>query len=305
MARFLLERLLVIVPTLLGASIVIFMLVHLTGDPALLMLAPETPPAQVEAFRERLGFDRPLPVQYVDFLGGVLHGDLGQSFRFRQPALPVVLERLPATLELALASVLVAAALGIPLGVLSAATKGSWIDTVIRTLFFIGQGIPPFWLGLVLIVVFSVQLGALPSGGRGGVSHLVLPTVTLTLFLLASIARLTRGGMIQALRSDYVRTARAKGLPARTVLFKHGVKNTLIPVVTMLGLQLGHLLGGAVVTETIFAWPGVGRLVVDAIKNRDFPLVQAAMLVIVTLFIFVNLLVDFTYGFLDPRIRYE
>lgn len=305
MLTFLLGRTLLAIPTLFGASIVVFALVHLTGDPALLMLPPETPPDQVEAFRDRLGFNDPLPVQYWGFLQGAAQGDLGESIRFREPALELVLGRLPATLQLAFLSVLLATLIGIPLGVLSAATRGTWVDTSARSFFFIGQGIPPFFLGLLLLVVFSIQLGVLPSGGRGGLQNLVMPVITLTMFLLASIARLTRGGMIQALQSDFVRTARAKGLAPRKVLFKHAVRTTLIPVVTMIGLQLGHLLGGAVVTETIFAWPGVGRLVVDAIYNRDYPIVQAAMLVIVALFVLVNLLVDLTYGFLDPRIRYE
>jgi peptide/nickel transport system permease protein len=189
--------------------------------------------------------------------------------------------------------------------VVSAAAKGSWLDTLIRSLFFLGQGVPPFFLGLLLMVVFSVQLGVLPSSGRGSLEQLLMPVVTLAVYLVASVARLTRGGMIQILQSDFIRTARAKGLAPGKVLFKHAVRNTLIPVVTMIGLQLGHLLGGAVVTETIFAWPGVGRLVVGAIHNRDFPIVQAALLVIVTLFVLVNLLVDLTYGLLDPRIRYE
>lgn len=305
MLTFLLGRLLLTVPTLFGASVVVFALVHLTGDPALLMLPPNTPPEQVEVFRARLGFDDPLPLQYWHFISGAVQGDLGESFRFREPSLELVLARLPATLQLALYSVLIATLVGIPLGVVSASTKGSWPDSAIRSFFYLGQGIPPFFLGLVLMVVFSIQLGWLPSSGRGSIAQLVMPVATLSVFLLASIARLTRGGMVQVLQSDYIRTARAKGLPGRTVLYKHAVRNTLIPVVTMIGLQLGHLLGGAVVTETIFAWPGVGRLVVEAIHNRDFPVVQAAMLVIVTLFVLVNLLVDLTYGVLDPRIRYE
>jgi peptide/nickel transport system permease protein len=305
MLKFLLGRTLLAIPTLLGASLVVFALVHLTGDPALLMLPPQTPPDQVEAFRERLGFSDPLAVQYWRFISGALRGDLGESFRFREPSLQLVVERLPATLELALYSVVLATLVGIPLGVVSAAAKGSWLDTLIRSLFFLGQGVPPFFLGLLLMVVFSVQLGMLPSSGRGTLEQLIMPVVTLAVFLVASVARLTRGGMIQILQSDFIRTARAKGLPPGRVLFKHAVRNTLIPVVTMIGLQLGHLLGGAVVTETIFAWPGVGRLVVGAIHNRDFPIVQAALLVIVTLFVLVNLLVDLTYGLLDPRIRYE
>jgi len=302
---FLLGRLAQAVPTLLGASLVVFMLVHLTGDPVLLMVSPDTPAAQVEVFRERLGFNDPLPEQYWRFVKGVVRGDLGESFRFREPALDLVIQRLPATVQLTALSVLLASLIGIPMGVLAATMRGTWVDTLARGVFFLGQGIPPFWLGLVLMVVFSVQLGVLPSSGRGTVAQLVMPVTTLTVYLMASLARLTRGGMIQALREDYVRTARAKGLATRTVLFKHALRNTLIPVVTMIGLQTGHLLGGAVVTETIFAWPGVGRLVVDAVHARDFPVVQAAMLVIVALFIFVNLIVDLLYGLLDPRIVYE
>jgi peptide/nickel transport system permease protein len=305
MLKFLLGRSLLAIPTLVGASVIVFALVHLTGDPALLMLSPQTPPEQVEAFRQRLGFDDPLLVQYGRFVTGALRGDLGESFRFREPSLELVLTRLPATLELALYSVLLATLVGIPLGVVSAAAKGSWLDTTIRGLFFLGQGVPPFFLGLLLMVVFSIQLGVLPSAGRGSFAQLIMPVATLAAFLVASVARLTRGGMIQVLQSDFIRTARAKGLAPGKVLFKHAVRNTLIPVVTMIGLQLGHLLGGAVVTETIFSWPGVGRLVVSAIHNRDFPIVQAAMLVVVTLFVLVNLLVDVTYGVLDPRIRYE
>lgn len=305
MLTFLLGRVLLAIPTLLGASVAVFLLVHLTGDPALLMLPPHTPPEQVAEFRQRLGFDDPLPVQYWRFIGGAFRGDLGDSFRFRAPSLPLVMERLPATLELALYSLGLAAIIGIPLGVMSAASKGGWLDTGLRMFFFIAQGIPPFFLGLIFMVIFSIQLGVLPSGGRGSFSQLLMPVATLAAFLIASIARLTRNGMIQVLQSDFIRTARAKGLSSTRVLFKHGVRNTLIPVVTMLGLQLGHLLGGAVVTETIFSWPGVGRLVVSAIHNRDFPIVQAAMLVIVTLFVLVNLVVDVTYGFLDPRIRYS
>lgn len=305
MLTLLLGRLIQAVPTLVGATVIVFMLVHLTGDPALLMLPPETPREQVEVFRANLGFDRPLPVQYWDFLTGIFRGDLGESFRFRTPALPLVMQRLPATVELAGLSVLIAVLIGIPLGVLSAAKRGTWIDMLSRGLFFIGQGIPPFWLGLMLMVVFSVNIGLLPSSGRGSSQQLIMPVTTLTVYLIASFARLTRGGMIQTLQQDFIRTARAKGVPAGQVLFKHGVRNALIPVVTMIGLQFGHLLGGAVVTETIFAWPGVGRLVVDAVRARDFPVVQSAMLVIVALFVLVNLVVDLLYGLIDPRIRYE
>lgn len=305
MVRFILQRAIQIVPTLIGASIFVFALLFLTGDPVLLLLPPDTPPHQVSALREELGFNAPIAAQYVQFLGGALTGDLGDSFRFREPALQLVIQRLPATLELTVYSILLAGLIGIPMGVVAAVRANSAVDRAIRMMFFMFQGIPPFFLGLVLMVVFSVQLNLLPSAGRGGIAHLVMPVVTISLFLVASIARLTRNGMVRELQSDYIRTAHAKGLSEKVVLYKHATRNTLIPVVTMLGLQFGHLIGGAVVTETIFAWPGVGRLVVDAVYNRDFPIVQAAMLVIVAIFVLVNLVVDISYGLLDPRIRYN
>jgi peptide/nickel transport system permease protein len=305
MPRFLLGRMLLVVPTLFGASVLVFLLVHLTGDPALLMLSPLTPPEQVEAFRREFGFDDPLHVQYWRFLVGAMRGDLGDSIRFRQPALQLVLERMPSTLELAGLSILTALVIGIPVGVLSAVRNRTWLDGSVRGLLFLFQSVPPFWLGLVLIVVFSVQLGLLPSSGRGSALQLIMPVATLAAYLTASFARFTRGGMIQTLKTDYVRTARAKGLAPGAVLYKHALRNTLIPLTTLAGLQLGHLLGGAVVTETIFAWPGVGRLMVNAIHARDFPVVQAALLMVVILFVAVNLAVDVLYGLIDPRIRYE
>jgi peptide/nickel transport system permease protein len=305
MQRFLLSRALLLVPTLLGASLLVFSLVHLTGDPALLMLSPLTPSEQVEAFRKEFGFDDPLPVQYWRFIAGAVRGDLGDSIRFRQPALGLAVERLPATVELASLSILAALLIGVPIGVLSAVHNGTWYDTLVRGLLFVGQGIPPFWLGLVLIVVFSIHLGLLPSSGRGTFPQMVMPVTTLAVYLTASFARFARNGMVQVLRTDYIRTARAKGLAPRTVNYKHALRNTLIPLTTLIGLQLGHLLGGAVVTETIFAWPGVGRLVVNAIYARDFPVVQAALLIVVVLFVLVNLLVDLLYGLIDPTIRYE
>jgi peptide/nickel transport system permease protein len=305
MARYVLARVLLVVPTLLGASILVFLLVHLTGDPALLMLSPLTSPDQVEVFRQAYGFDDPLPVQYWRFVVGGLRGDLGESIRFRQPALPLVLERLPATMELAGLSIVVALLVGVPVGVFAAVRRGTWPDTAVRSLLFLGQGVPPFWLGLLLILIFSVRLGVIPSSGRGSTLQLIMPVTTLAAYLTASFARFARAGMIQVLKTDYVRTARAKGLRPSAVLYKHALRNTLIPLTTMAGLQMGHLLGGAVVTETIFAWPGVGRLMVNAIYARDFPVVQAGLLVVVFLFALVNLAVDLSYSVIDPRIRYE
>ncbi len=305
MVRYVFRRLLETIRVLLGGSLLVFLLVHLSGDPALLMLSPDAPPAEVAEFRRALGLDRPLHVQYARFLVGALTGDLGESLRFRQPALDVVLAALPATLELAAASLVLIVGIGIPLGVVSAAWRGAALDALVRGLVFTGQGMPPFWVGLMLIIVFAVELRLLPSSGRGSLSQLVLPAVTLALYFIAAIARLTRGGMVGALRSDYVRTARAKGLAPGAVLFRHALRNTLIPVVTTLGLQTGTLLGGTVVTETIFAWPGVGRLIVDSIYRRDYPVVQAAILVVLVVFVVVNLLVDLSYGLLDPRVRHD
>jgi ABC-type dipeptide/oligopeptide/nickel transport system permease component len=299
------RRLLDAVPLLVGSSVLVFLLVHLSGDPALLMLSPDTPPEQVAEFRRAHGLDRPLHVQYLRFIGGVLQGDLGESIRLRRPALDLVLESLPATLELAAASLVLVVAVGIPLGVLSAARSGSRLDVLVRAFMFFGQGAPPFWLGLMLIVLFAVKWRLLPSSGRGDLAQLILPSVTLAVYFVAAVARLTRGGLVGALRSDYVRTARSKGLGPARVLYGHALRNVLIPVVTLIGLQTGTLLGGAVVTETIFAWPGVGRLVVDSIYRRDYPVVQAAILVIVVLFVVVNLVVDLSYRLLDPRVRHE
>jgi len=305
MFAYLLRRVLLVAPTLLGASVLVFLLVHLTGDPALLMVSPLTPPEQVEAFRRAFGFDDPLPVQYWRFLANAVRGDLGESIRFRQPALGLVVERLPATLELTSLSILTAILIGVPVGIFSAVHNRTWLDAAVRGLLFLGQGVPPFWLGLVLIVIFSVRLGILPSSGRGVGLQLVMPVTTLAVYLTASLARFSRAGMIQVLKTEYIRTARAKGLARSTVLYKHALRNTLIPLTTMIGLQTGHLLGGAVVTETVFAWPGVGRLMVNAIYARDFPIVQAALLVVVFLFVFVNLTVDLLYMVIDPRIRYD
>ncbi|HEX7125787.1 MAG TPA: ABC transporter permease [Thermodesulfobacteriota bacterium] len=305
MAVLVARRLLDALPVLVGSSVLVFLLVHLSGDPALLMLSPDTPPEQVAEFRRAYGLDRPLHVQYLRFVGGAIRGDLGESIRFRRPALDLVLEALPATLELAGASLVLVVGIGVPLGVLSAARAGTAMDAAVRGLVFVGQGTPPFWLGLMLIVVFAVKLRLLPSSGRGDLAQLVLPAVTLAAYFVAAVARLTRGGLVAALRSDYVRTARAKGLAPRRVLFGHALRNVLIPVVTMIGLQTGTLLGGAVVTETIFAWPGMGRLIVDSIYRRDYPVVQAAILVTVVLFVAVNLVVDLSYRLLDPRVRHE
>jgi peptide/nickel transport system permease protein len=261
--------------------------------------------ADLEKLRHELGLDQPLPVQYWRFISQAVQGDMGVSLRFRQPALPLVLERLPATIQLAVSSLLLALIVALPIGVLSAIYPRSWVDRVAMTIALIGQSVPLFWLGIMLVLVLSVAWQLFPPGGYGTWQHLVLPTLTLGALPMARIARLTRSSMLEVVHQDYMTTARAKGLSEPRVIIAHGLKNAALPVVTVVGLMFGTLLGGAVITETIFAWPGVGLLSVQAIQNRDFPLVQAAVLVVSFNFIFINLLVDLFYAYLDPRIKYN
>ena len=303
MSVYLLRRLAQSVLVLLGVSFVVFFILHLTGDPALVLLPPDATAEDVRKFREEMGFNDPFIVQYGRFLGGALRGDFGQSVRHGEPAFPLVLERLPATFQLSGAALLVALVLAIPAGVLSAVRRNTVTDYVATVVALLGQSMPTFWLGIMLILVFSVQFNLLPSSGRGGLEHLVLPAVTLGLFTTARITRLTRSGMLEVLNQDYIRTARAKGVSGRPVVWKHAFKNAAIPIVTIVGIELGTLLGGSVITETIFAWPGVGRLSVQAIYNRDYPVVQAAVFLLASTFVLVNLIVDLLYTYLDPRIR--
>jgi ABC-type dipeptide/oligopeptide/nickel transport system permease component len=288
---------------LFGVSFVVFFILHLTGDPALVLLPPDASAEDVRRFREAMGFNDPFLVQYGRFLAGAARGDFGQSIRHGEPAFHLVLERLPATFELAGAALAIALCLSIPIGIVSAVRRNTIVDYASTVVALLGQSMPTFWLGIMLILVFSVQLGLLPSSGRGGVEHLVLPAITLGLFTTARITRLTRSGMLEVLNQDYIRTARAKGVSTPPVVWKHALKNAAIPIVTIVGIELGTLLGGSVITETIFAWPGVGRLSVQAIYNRDYPVVQAAVFLLATTFILVNLIVDLVYTSLDPRIR--
>jgi peptide/nickel transport system permease protein len=303
MTTYFTRRLLQSLIVLLGVSFVVFFILHLTGDPALVLLPPDASPEDVRRFREVMGFNDPFLVQYGRFLGGALRGDFGQSIRHGEPAFHLVAERMPATFELAGAALLIALALAIPAGIVSAVRRNSVIDYVSTVVALLGQSMPTFWLGIMLILLFSVQFHMLPSSGRGTLEHLVLPSVTLGLFTTARITRLTRSGMLEVLSQDYIRTARAKGVSDPPVVWKHALKNAAIPIVTIVGIELGTLLGGAVITETIFAWPGVGRLSVQAIANRDYPVVQAAVFLLATTFIIVNLAVDIIYTYLDPRIR--
>jgi ABC-type dipeptide/oligopeptide/nickel transport system permease component len=290
---------------LFGVSVVVFLILHLTGDPALLLLPPDASAEDIARFRDTMGFNDPVAVQYVRFLRGALRGDFGESLRHGEPALDLVVERLPATFELAGAGLAIALGLAIPAGIVSAVRRNTPIDYLSTVVALLGQAMPTFWLGIMLILIFSVHLNWLPSSGRGDLEHLILPAFTLGLFTTARITRLTRSGMLEVLGQDYIRTARAKGVGERPVVWKHALKNASIPIVTIVGIELGTLLGGSVITETIFAWPGVGRLSVQAIFNRDYPVVQAAVFLLASTFVLVNFLVDIVYTYLDPRIRFR
>ena len=282
---------------------VVFFLVRLGGDPVLLFLPMDIQAKDVNEFRQRLGFNDPLPVQYARFVASAARGDFGESLRYKRDALGLVLERMPATLELAAVALLLTFCLAIPVGLISGIRRGSLLDYLGMGATVLGQAVPGFWLGLMLIFLFSVRLGWLPTGGTGGVAHFVMPSIVLAAFYAARMARLTRSAVLETLQEDYVLTARAKGLSEVVVIAKHTLKNSAIPIVTLAGLETGQLLGGAVITETIFAWPGVGRLTVQALLNRDFPVVLAAVFVISVTYTLVNLLVDLLYGWLDPRTR--
>ena len=306
MIRFLIRRLLLTIPVLLGVATLVFALIHLVpGDPVQAMLGETASPQDVAELRTRLGLDRPLLVQYVSFLQGAVTGDLGASLRTSQPVVTAILERLPATVELAMAAMIVAVLIAIPLGIIAAVRAGTSADHAATTAALIGISIPNFWLGPLLALVFSVLLGWLPVSGRGTPAHLILPAITLGAPLAAILARMTRASLLEELRELYVLAARARGVSRARAVLRHAFRNSLIPIVTVLGLQTGAVLTGAVITETIFAWPGVGRLLIQSITFRDYPLVQGCILFIAITYVSVNLLIDLLYGVLDPRIRYE
>jgi peptide/nickel transport system permease protein len=289
---------------LLNVSIVVFVLVRVVpGDPARLMLGMEATDEAVRAARTQFGFDRPFYVQYAQFIGGALRGDLGQSVRFRRPVGDLLRETFPATVELALAATLIALALAVPAGIYAAVHRGGLLDRALMAGTLIGQAMPIFWLGIMLITLFSVRLGWLPTSGRGSLAQLVMPSVTLSTYVMALLARLTRSNMLDILREHYVRTARAKGLREIVIVHKHALMSAALPIITVLGLQVGALLSGAVVTETVFNWPGIGTLALRAIQQRDYPVVQGVVLVSAALFVLINGTVDVAYRYLDPRIR--
>jgi ABC-type dipeptide/oligopeptide/nickel transport system permease component len=284
-------------------STVVFVVMRLSGDPVPLLLPPDAPRSEFARVRAELGLDRPLPVQYGVFLTNVVRGDFGRSIHFREPALRVVVGYLPATLELGLTAFVLAAAVALPVGLLSAIRRNTTLDHVAMGFALVGQSAPTFFMGILLILLLSLQAGLLPTSGRGHWTNLVLPAVTLGAFAMASMARLTRSAVLEALGADYVRTARAKGLSETMVVAKHTLKNAALPIVTITGLQFGTLLGGAVVTETVFAWPGIGRLAIQSIYNRDYPVVQCVVFLSAALFIVINFCIDVLYGVLDPRVR--
>jgi ABC-type dipeptide/oligopeptide/nickel transport system permease component len=309
MGRYLLNRILQLLPVLWLISLIVFAVMHLLpGDPAELMLqgaeGGATTPERLAEIRREMGLDDPLLVQYGRFLGNALIGDLGTSIRFRTPVIELILERFWYTLELALAGLAVALIVGVPLGMAAAVRQNTWTDAGVMTLAYVGASMPVYWLGLILILFFSFTLNWFPPAGADSWRSLVLPAVTIGFVSAGLISRLVRSSMIEVLSEDYIRTSRAKGLSERLVLWRHGLKNALIPVVTMVGLQFGAMLAGAVVTETVFSRPGVGRLVVSAILSKDYPLVQGCILFLAVTYLLVNLLVDVAYAWFDPRIRY-
>ncbi len=306
MRAYVLRRLWQSALTLAGVSVLVFVILRvLPGDPAKMLLPDGAPQSAVDELNRQLGLHEPLHVQYALFLRSVFRGDFGQSFQYRAPALQVVTERLAATVQLALAALLITVAVGVSLGIVAAVRRGTRYDYASTVLAVLGQSLPNFWLGIMLILLFGVALRWLPTSGFESWRHLILPAVTLAAFPMALVARLTRSSMLEILGRDFIRTGRAKGLAERAVILRHALRNSAVPLLTVLGLQIGTLLGGAVITESVFAWPGMGKLVVDAIFFRDFPVVQTVLILSATIFVVINLLVDLLYTVIDPRIRYS
>jgi peptide/nickel transport system permease protein len=289
--------------SILGASVIIFVISRLSGDPVVMLVPPDAPPSLIAEIRTQYGLDQPLIWQYLLFVGHALSGDFGNSYRWQMPALKLILDRLPATIQLAACGLLFSVALAVPIGVLSAVHRGGWIDRIGRIFAMLGQAMPAFWVGLLLILVFAVQLNWLPAFGHGTPAHVVLPAIALGWYPVAAQTRIVRSAMLDVLDSDHIRLSRALGTPERLIVWKYALRNAAVPLLTMLGVYFAAMLGGAFVVETIFAWPGVGRTVVEAVFSRDFPVVQAGVLFTSILFVLSNLLVDLSYGLVDPRIR--
>jgi peptide/nickel transport system permease protein len=291
--------------TLVGVSIIIFVAARLSGDVALLLAPQDATKQEIQDIRVRYGLDKPIPVQFYSFAKNALKGDFGHSIRYREPAMQMVFRRLMATLELVLTAFLISVTTGILLGTVSSTRSGSWIDRGGKLFALFGQAMPSFWVGIMAILIFSVYLGWLPTSGRGGFSHLLLPASAIAWYSIASTMRVTRSSMLDVLDSEYIKTARLKGAPEGLVIWKHALKNALIPVAGLSGMQLSHMIGGAVIVENIFSWPGLGSLLVEAVYARDYPLIQSGVLIIAIIMISINLIIDLLYGVIDPRIRYE
>lgn len=304
MLKFIGKRLLMLIPVLIGVSLIVFTLMQLSpGDPAMIILGAQAAPEDIAILRESMGLNDPLIVQFFRFLLGMFTLDFGTSYKDGMPVLTKLLEALPYTAELTFCAVLLALIIGIPAGIISATRQYSIFDRVASVLALIGFSTPNFWLSIMLILVFSVNLKWLPVSGTGSILHLVLPSIALGVQSAAVFTRMTRSSMLEVLNMDYIRTARAKGLSERVVILKHALKNALIPVITVVGLQIGLLFGGAILTETVFAWPGVGRLMIDSIRAKDTPVVQGGVIFTASIFVFINLLVDILYAYVDPRVK--
>ena len=304
MIKYILRRLLYSVFVLFGVATIVFFLTRLTGDPVAILLPADATIEQIRETTERLGLDKPLGTQYGVFIRKLLTGDLGTSIRYRDSTFYLIMERMPSTLMLAGTAIVLALIIAIPIGILAALRRGSTADRLLMVLSVLGQAMPVFWIGILMIILFSVNLRWLPTGGYGGVKHLILPAIALGIRFMAITARLLRSSLIEVMGADYIRTSRAKGLREKSVVIVHALRNSMLPVVTVIGLQMGNLLGGSVVTETVFAWPGVGQMLVQAITYRDYPLVQASIILLAGVFVLINLTVDIIYVFIDPRISY-
>ena len=306
MLQYLIKRLLSTIPVLIGMSLLLFiMLRSLPGDPAQVLAGQMASPEDIQQIRVQLGLDKPIYVQYGKFIVNLVKLDLGRSARTQNPVIEEIWARLPNTILLSVVAIFLACLFGIPAGVVSAIRPYTWLDYLVTSTALFGVSMPVFWLGLMLVVLFSVILQWLPAGGTGGVEYLILPSITLAAFVTAFIARMTRASMLESLGQDFVTTARSKGLKENVVIIRHALKNALIPIITVIGLQFGSLLGGAILTETVFAWPGMGRLIVDSILARDYPMIQGSILIFGLLYVLINILVDMLYAFVDPRIRYD
>ncbi|MHB8618127.1 MAG: ABC transporter permease [Chloroflexota bacterium] len=303
--RYLAGRLIQAALSILGVSTIVFFVLHLSGDPVLLLVPQNATAGDIARLRHQLGLDQPLWNQYVNFMAGLAHGNLGFSYVQGQPASTLVLDRLPYTVDLAVAALVLALLVGIPIGMLTAFYRGGWVERLLMPVILVGQSMPAFWSGILLIMIFAVRLRVLPSSGSGSLSSIILPAVTLASLSMATFARMTRSSFLEQLNREYVRTARSKGAGTLRVLVRHVFRNAAIPIITIVGLETANLLGGAVITETIFAWPGIGQLTVQSIAARDFPIVQAIVLLASAIYIFVNLFTDLVYGLVDPRIRLD